>query len=146
MVENNTETNGTKFTYSIDGTTEATGVTTGISAYDRSATIMQVASENVKASDFVHPGHSFPLVAENGGVLKRNGHTEAAIDLAILAGEPEVGAICEILLPDGHMARRDYLEQMAIEYELPLVTVKQLQNYLATHVREDIFDQDGHCE
>lgn len=143
MVTNNTEANGTKFTYSIDGSTEATGVTTGVSAYDRSATIMKIASDDVKASDFVHPGHSFPLVAEEGGVLARDGHTEAAIDLAILAGEPEVGAICEILLPDGHMARRDYLEQMSIEYELPLITVGQLQDYLTSHVREDITNKDG---
>lgn len=146
MVSNNTETNGTKFTYSVDGAHASTGVTTGVSAYDRSATILKLTDLNSGPADFVHPGHTFPLVAENGGVLKRRGHTEAAIDLAILANEPEVGAICEILLPDGHMARKDYLEQFAIEYELPLITVEQLADYLKTHQRKDAINQDVVCE
>lgn len=137
MVKNNTESNGTKFTYSIDGS-EKIGVTTGVSAFDRSATITALAKDKVTKDDFVHPGHMFPLVAEDGGVLRRNGHTEAAVDLALLAGETPVGAICEILLPDGHMARRDYLEQYAIHYELPLITIEQLQHYISIHGRETI--------
>ncbi|GAB2024042.1 hypothetical protein OfM1_01120 [Lactovum odontotermitis] len=142
MVENNTESNGTKFTYSIDGAFDVTGVTTGISAFDRSATIRKMAEADVSASDFVHPGHIFPLVAEGGGVLVRGGHTEAAVDLAILAGEPKVGAICEILLPDGHMARMDFLEKFAEHFDLPFITIEQLTNYLQNHAREDITKQD----
>lgn len=137
MVENNTESNGTKFTISVDGS-ENLGVTTGVSAYDRSATIRALSKKEVVKSDFVHPGHMFPLVADDGGVLKRDGHTEAAVDLAILAGETPVGAICEILLPDGHMARRDALKQFAIHYELPLITIDQLKQYLVVHGREEI--------
>lgn len=137
MVENNTESNGTKFTISVDGS-ENLGVTTGVSAYDRSATIRALSKKEVVKSDFVHPGHMFPLVAADGGVLKRDGHTEAAVDLAILAGETPVGAICEILLPDGHMARRDALKQFAIHYELPLITIDQLKQYLVVHGREEI--------
>lgn len=86
MVANNTEVNGTRFTVSIDGSHEATGVTTGVSAFDRSATLQHLANPNAKATDFVHPGHSFPLIGEDGGVMARDGHTEAAIDLARLAG------------------------------------------------------------
>ncbi|MDN6900203.1 3,4-dihydroxy-2-butanone-4-phosphate synthase [Oenococcus sicerae] len=130
MVENNTEINNTAFTISLDGNHEATGVTTGISAFDRSATIRQLAKTDVKASDFVHPGHSFPLVAVTGGTLQRDGHTEAAVDLAKLAGETAVGAICEIVLPDGHMARQDYLEEMSEKFNLPFITIKQLVAYL----------------
>ena len=146
MVSDNTEANGTKFTYSVDGSNESTGVTTGVSAYDRSSTIFKLASDDVTKNDFVHPGHTFPLVADQGGVLARRGHTEAAIDLAILAGEPEVGAICEILLPDGHMARKEYLEQFAIEHELPMITVEQLVEYLQSHERKDLTNQDVVCE
>ncbi|EHN58770.1 3,4-dihydroxy-2-butanone-4-phosphate synthase [Oenococcus kitaharae] len=130
MVEHNTEINATAFTISLDGSHEATGVTTGISAFDRSATIMQLAKSDAKASDFVHPGHSFPLVAAAGGTLERQGHTEAAVDLAKLAGEPAVGAICEIVLPDGHMARQDYLAEMAEKFHLPFITIQELVAYL----------------
>lgn len=138
MVEENTESNGTRFTQSIDGAFEVTGVTTGISAFDRSSTILQMTKSDVKARDFVQPGHIFPLVAQEGGVLKRRGHTEAAVDLAILAGAPKVGAICEILLPDGNMARRDALEQFALDYKLPLITIEQLVKYLEGHKLEKI--------
>lgn len=138
MVEENTEQNGTKFTFSIDGAEKSTGVTTGVSAYDRSATIQKLADSQSTSDDFVHPGHVFPLVAEEKGVLEREGHTEAAIDLAYLAGEEPVGAICEILLPDGHMARTDYLEQFAIKYELPFITIEQLKKYILSHGRGEI--------
>jgi 3,4-dihydroxy-2-butanone 4-phosphate synthase len=141
MVGNNTESNGTKFTYSIDGAFEVTGVTTGISAFDRSATIQKITEKDASMNDFVQPGHIFPLVAENGGVLARGGHTEAAVDLAILAGEPKVGAICEIIMPNGQMARMDYLEKFANHFELPLITIEQLADYLKNHAREEIIDQ-----
>ncbi|ANZ57595.1 3,4-dihydroxy-2-butanone-4-phosphate synthase [Fructilactobacillus lindneri] len=130
MVENNTEINKTSFYTPLDGNYESTGVTTGVSAYDRTATINKLADKDAKPSDFVHPGHMFPLVADDGGVLARNGHTEAAIDLAKLADEPEVGAICEIIMPDGSMARKDYLELMAVKYNLPIITIKQLQEHM----------------
>lgn len=130
MVENNTEINQTSFYTSLDGSYEATGVTTGVSAFDRTATINKLADQTSSPSDFVHPGHMFPLVANEGGVLARNGHTEAAVDLAKLAGQPPVGAICEIIMPDGRMARKAYLELMSIQYNLPIITIKQLQEYL----------------
>ncbi|KRN76958.1 3,4-dihydroxy-2-butanone-4-phosphate synthase [Weissella minor] len=133
MVANNTEVNGTRFTVSIDGSHEATGVTTGVSAFDRSATLQHLANPNAKVTDFVHPGHSFPLVGEDGGVMARDGHTEAAIDLARLAGEPEVGAICEILLEDGHMAREQDLRQFAADFQLPFISIEQLTEYVREH-------------
>lgn len=130
MVENNTEVNQTSFYTSLDGSYEATGVTTGVSAFDRTATINKLADPSATANDFVHPGHMFPLVANDEGVLARNGHTEAAVDLAKLAGQPEVGAICEIIMPDGNMARKNYLELMSIQYNLPIITIKQIQEHL----------------
>lgn len=143
MVGNNTESNGTKFTYTIDGAFDVTGVTTGISAFDRSATIQKIAEKDASMNDFVQPGHIFPLVAENGGVLARGGHTEAAVDLAILAGEPKVGAICEIIMPNGQMARMDYLEKFANHFELPFITIEQLADYLKKHEREEIIEQSA---
>lgn len=133
MVENNTEVNGTRFTLSIDGSHAATGVTTGVSAFDRSATLQHLADPEAKAEDFVHPGHSFPLVGEDGGVMARDGHTEAAIDLVRLAGETEVGAICEILLEDGHMAREADLRQFAEDFDLPFISIEQLTDYVREH-------------
>lgn len=91
-------------------------------------------------NDFVRPGHIFPLVAENGGVLVRGGHTEAAVDLAILAGELKVGAICEIIMPNGQMARMDYLEKFANHFELLLISIEQLADYLKNHAREEIIE------
>lgn len=130
MVKHNTETNGTAFTISMDGEYEKTGVTTGISAFDRAATIRQAMQSDVKASDFVHPGHTFPLIAKNGGVLERTGHTEAAIDLAKLANATPGGVICEIVKEDGHMARQPELFEMAAKFNLPYITVKELVSYL----------------
>lgn len=130
MTTHNTESNQTAFTVSIDGEYVKTGVTTGISVSDRTQTIRQLVKAEAAFDDFVQPGHVFPLVAKPGGVLERAGHTEAAIDLAKLAGSPEVGVIIEILMPDGQMARAEYLRQMAIEWELPMVTIADLKKHL----------------
>ncbi|MHA3843212.1 3,4-dihydroxy-2-butanone-4-phosphate synthase [Lactiplantibacillus plantarum] len=130
IVDKNTEINGTAFVTTSDGSYQTTGVTTGISAFDRASTIKKFADPSSTVTDFVHPGHMFPLVAVNGGVRERSGHTEAAVELAKLAGEPEVGAIIEIIKDDGHMARRDFLEKMAHKYDLPFITIDQIIEYL----------------
>lgn len=116
----------TAFTESVDA---AHGVSTGISAYDRAHTIRLLVSEKSKPSDFVSPGHLFPLEAVPGGVLRRAGHTEAAVDFARLAGLPPAGVICEIMCEDGHMARFPELKAFAARHKLPLVTVADLIAY-----------------
>ncbi|MFC4761207.1 3,4-dihydroxy-2-butanone-4-phosphate synthase [Fructobacillus durionis] len=130
MKDHNTESNQTAFTVSIDGEYVKTGVTTGISVSDRTQTIRQLVKTEAMAEDFVQPGHTFPLVAKTGGGLERAGHTEAAIDLAKLAGSAEVGVIIEILMPDGQMARSEYLRQMSIEWNLPMITIADLRKHL----------------
>lgn len=125
MVEKNTDTNGTAFTVSIDHKT----TTTGISAFERSATILALLEDDAQASDFHRPGHIFPLIAKDGGVLRRAGHTEAAVDLARLAGAEPVGVICEIMKDDGTMARVPDLEKMAEHMDLKLITIKDLIKY-----------------
>ena len=108
MVVRNEERFGTDFTVSVDA---AKGITTGISAQDRAATLRALGRANPKAEDLVQPGHIFPVRAKEGGVLVRAGHTEAAVDLAKLAGHGDAAVICEILNPDGSMARwSDLLE------------------------------------
>ncbi len=102
MVQRNREAFSTAFTVSVDA---ADGITTGISAPDRSRTLSVLADPKAKAGDLVQPGHIFPLVAKNGGVLRRAGHTEAAVDLATMAGMEPAGVICEILNDDGTKAR-----------------------------------------
>ena len=110
MTNNNRAKHGTGFTVSIEA---AEGISTGISAEDRAKTIIAAAQKNAKAEDIVQPGHIFPLRAFEGGVLSRAGHTEAACDLARLAGLEEAGVICEIMNDDGSMARRDDLMKFA---------------------------------
>ena len=126
MVVNNREHYHTAFTVSVDA---AQGITTGISAPDRAHTIRLLASESSQQSDFVRPGHVFPLIAKPGGVLQRAGHTEAAVDLARLAGLPPAGVICEILSPDGTMARLPELKTFAARHRLHICTVAQLIEY-----------------
>lgn len=126
MAQNNTDPYGTAFTVSVDYKT----TTTGISAFDRATTIKALADSTTKADDFFKPGHTFPLVAKDGGVLERNGHTEASITLARLAGEAEVAYICEVMDADGHMARRPRLKEIAAEYNLPFLTIAELQEYV----------------
>ncbi len=126
MVQRNTSGFGTKFTVSIEA---AHGVETGISAADRAHTVRIAAARNAKPEDIVQPGHTFPLVAEPGGVLVRAGHTEAACDLARLAGFDPSGVICEIMNLDGTMARRPELEKFAQEHGLKIGTIADLIHY-----------------
>lgn len=126
MTENNTDKLGTKFTISVDA---AKGTTTGISAYERALTINKLADINSKPEDFIRPGHVFPLIAEDGGVLKRTGHTEAAVDLAKLANLKPAGAICEIINDDGTMARLPELITFSEKHNLKLITIKDLIAY-----------------
>ena len=130
MVGDNREAQGTKFTVSIDA---ARGVTTGISAADRATTIRLAASPDSRPSDFVQPGHVFPLQAEPGGVLTRAGHTEAGCDLARLAGLEPAAVVVEILNEDGTMARRSDLERFAAEHDLKIGTIADLINYRMLH-------------
>lgn len=125
MVENNTDTHGTAFTVSIDHMDS----TTGISAFERSHTILQMLNEESTGKDFKRPGHIFPLTAKNGGVLKRSGHTEAAVDLARLSESKEVGVICEIMNEDGTMARVPDLIKIAEKHSLKMITIKDLIAY-----------------
>jgi 3,4-dihydroxy 2-butanone 4-phosphate synthase/GTP cyclohydrolase II len=126
MVERNTESMRTAFTDSVD---LIAGTTTGISAADRSATLVALADPATDASALARPGHIFPLRAREGGVLKRAGHTEAAVDLCELAGVSPVGVLCEIVNPDGTMARVPDLERFSAEHGLVFVTIADLVRY-----------------
>lgn len=128
MVKNNTDVKGTAFTQSVDADPKF-GVTTGVSAIDRSVTIKLIADNNTKPSDLRQPGHVFPLIAKRGGVLERVGHTEASIDLCRLAGLKDAAVCCEIVNPDGSMARRDNLRKFADKYGIKFITVAQLIAY-----------------
>jgi len=126
MTKNNKAANRTAFTVSIEA---AEGITTGISAADRAHTIKTAVNKNSQASDIVQPGHIFPLKAMDGGVLSRAGHTEAACDLAKLAGLQSAGVICEIMNDDGTMARRDDLIKFGEEYNIKVGTIADLIDY-----------------
>jgi len=126
MVASNQEAHCTAFTVSVDA---RAGVTTGISAADRARTARLLADPAAGPHDFVRPGHLFPLVARQGGVLQRAGHTEAAVDLCRLAGQAPVGVICEIINDDGTMARQPELLRFAATHGLRLLTVKQVIAY-----------------
>lgn len=126
MVAHNTEINRTAFTVSVDA---VHGTTTGASAFDRAATIRAMSDPNSKPSDFRRPGHVFPLQAVAGGVLRRAGHTEAAVDLARLAGLQPVGVLCEIMDEDGRMAQLPDLERIAEEMGIGLCSVRELIAY-----------------
>lgn len=125
MVEKNMDVKKTAFTQSVDADTKF-GVTTGISAFDRAKTIEVIINPNSNPLDLRAPGHIFPLIAKEGGVLKRVGHTEAGVDLAKLAGLDDSAAICEIMNEDGSMARRDDLFKFAKNHGLKFITVEQL--------------------
>lgn len=127
MVSSNTALHETAFTVSID--LIGKGCTTGISAYDRSTGIRAMVDPNTKAEDFARPGHIFPLIAKTGGVLRRTGHTEAAIDLARLAGFYPAGVLVEILNEDGTMARMPDLVKIAEKHDLKIITIKDLVEY-----------------
>ena len=125
MVEKNTDNHETAFTVAIDHI----DTTTGISAFERALTIQKVLDESSKPDEFRRPGHVFPLIAKKGGVLERNGHTEAAVDLPKLAGLKGAGVICEIMKDDGTMARTSDLIKFANEHNLKIITIKDLIEY-----------------
>ena len=127
MVQRNTSQHETNFTVSVDAIAE--GVTTGISVYDRTMAIKMLADPSFRADDFSRPGHIFPLRAMDGGVLRRVGHTEAAVDLARLAGCNPAGLLCEILHEDGSMARLPELMKIRDKFALKLITIKDLVAY-----------------
>lgn len=126
MVQRNTEKHGTAFTVSVD---YKHGTTTGISAFDRARTIIALVDPSTRPEDLARPGHIFPLVAKKGGVLRRAGHTEATVDLARLAGLAPAGLLCEIMDADGSMARLPRLEEVAREFSLKIITIKDLIAY-----------------
>jgi 3,4-dihydroxy 2-butanone 4-phosphate synthase/GTP cyclohydrolase II len=134
MVTNNTDSNQTAFTVSIDASPSA-GVTTGISADDRARTIQVAINPATRPNDLRRPGHIFPLRARDGGVLKRAGHTEAAVDLAQLAGLYSAGVICEIQNPDGSMARLPELMDYAKTHHLKIISIADLIRYRLRHDR-----------
>jgi 3,4-dihydroxy 2-butanone 4-phosphate synthase / GTP cyclohydrolase II len=145
MTTQNTERMRTAYTVSVDA---AVGVTTGISAADRTATIRTLADPQATAGDFARPGHIFPLRARDGGVLVRPGHTEAAVDLAALAGLAPVGVVCEVVNDDGTMMRLPDLRTFADEHGLALISIEQLIEHrrrterLVTRVAETVIPND----
>ena len=136
MVASNRESNQTDFTVSVDA---AEGITTGISAADRCAAIHILGNPEATADQLVQPGHIFPLRARPGGVLQRAGHTEATVDLAVLAGLPPAGVLCEILNEDGSMARLPELIEYKKKFGLKLISIKQLIEY--RHNREKLIEK-----
>jgi 3,4-dihydroxy 2-butanone 4-phosphate synthase/GTP cyclohydrolase II len=144
MVRNNTDHMETAFTVSVD--LKGNGVTTGISAADRAKTILSLVDANTKPYDLARPGHIFPLVAKQGGVLRRTGHTEAAIDFARLAGFKSAGVIVEIMNEDGTMARLPQLVEVAKKFDLKLVSIEALVAYRMQHdsliVKKEDFEID----
>ncbi len=129
MVAENTDNHSTAFTVSVDHI----GTTTGISAYERAFTVKKMAEDDAKPEDFRRPGHVFPLLAREGGVLVRRGHTEATVDLARLAGFKPIGICCEIMSEDGHMARLPELIEFSKKHGLKLITVEALVEYIYEH-------------
>ena len=149
MVSENTDNHETAFTVSVDHV----DTTTGISAAERSYTMMKCVDENTRPEDLRRPGHVFPLIAKKGGVLVRNGHTEATVDLMRLAGLKECGVCCEIMEEDGTMMRTANLWKLAKEHGLTFITIKDLQDYCRIHekhvVKEacaDMPTQYGHFQ
>ena len=142
MVSNNTDPMETAFTVSVD--LRGNGVTTGISAGDRAKTVLSLVDSHTKPHDLARPGHIFPLIAKQGGVLRRTGHTEAAIDFARLAGFKPAGVIVEIMNEDGSMARLPQLAKVAKKFDLKLVSIEALVAYRMQHdsliVKKEDFD------
>ncbi len=130
MVQDNTSVNRTAFTVTIEA---AQGVSTGVSAADRVTTIKAAIADNAKPTDLHHPGHVFPLRAVKGGVLKRRGHTEASVDLAILAGYKPAAVICEITNDDGTMARTPQIVEFAQKFGYFVLTIEDLVEYRNKH-------------
>ena len=130
MVQDNTARLGTAFTVSVD---VLTGATTGISAFDRAATVRALLDPATEPDDLGRPGHVFPLRYQEGGVLVRAGQTEAVVDLARLAGLQPAGVICEVMAKDGSMARMPELEEFSAEHDVRIVTVADLISYRRSH-------------
>lgn len=126
MVTNNTDNHETAFTISVDHI----NTSTGISAFERAETVRELVNPNSKPRDFRRPGHVFPLIAKRGGVLERDGHTEATVDLMKLVGKKEIGLCCEIMADDGHMMRGDDLVKLANKLGLVMTSVEEIQNYI----------------
>ena len=139
MVSENTDNHCTAFTVSIDHI----DTTTGISAEERGYTCRKLCEEDTKPADLRRPGHVFPLTARHGGVLVRNGHTEATVDLCRLAGLKECGLCCEIMREDGTMMRTEELQQMAKKHGLVFITIKDLQDYLRRYENHMILEADA---
>lgn len=129
MVSQNTDSHGTAFTVSIDHKY----TTTGISAHERAMTIQEMVNNESTAADFHRPGHVFPLIAKAGGVLRRAGHTEAAVDLAMLSGAAPAGVICEIINEDGTMARVPELQKIAEQFDMKMITIEDLIEFRRHH-------------
>ena len=142
MVNNNTDPMETAFTVSVD--LRGNGVSTGISAGDRAKTVLSLVDPNIKPHELARPGHIFPLIAKQGGVLRRTGHTEAAIDFARLAGFKPAGVIVEIMNEDGSMARLPELVEVAKKFNLKLVSIEDLVAYRMQHdsliIKKEDFD------
>lgn len=134
MVTNNTDNHETAFTVSVDHVS----TTTGISAFERAETVRQLVNPNSKAEDFRRPGHVFPLIAKKGGVLERDGHTEATVDLMKLAGKKQIGLCCEIMAEDGHMMRGDDLVKLADKLGLVMTSVEEIQNYIKENKKSEL--------
>lgn len=126
MVDNNSSKNGTAFTISIEA---REGVTTGVSAADRVTTVRAASATGSKPGDLCHPGHVFPLRAEDGGVLSRRGHTEATVDLMKLAGLEPAGVLCELTNPDGTMSRLPEIVDFANKHDMVVLSVEDLVRY-----------------
>lgn len=126
MVENNTSRFGTAFTVSIEA---ASGVTTGVSAKDRVTTIHAAVAPDASAADLRRPGHVFPLVARPGGVMERQGHTEAVVDMMRLSGLDPAGVLCELTNEDGTMARMPEIRRFAMQNSLPVLSVEDIMEY-----------------
>lgn len=141
MTAHNTDAFGTAFTISVDHK----HTNTGISAFDRATSIQALADPHSKSNDFLRPGHIFPLISVDGGTLVRRGHTEAAIDLAKLANSVEAAYICEILKEDGTMARMQDLTRLSEKWQLPLITIDELVNFLeeSSHITVNLSTDYG---
>ena len=134
MVAENTDNHHTAFTVSVDHI----DTTTGISAAERALTMMKCADAATKPDDLRRPGHVFPLIARRGGVLVRNGHTEATVDLLRIAGMTECGVCCEVMSEDGTMMRAQALWELASQYNMKSITIRDLQDYLRVHEKHVI--------
>ena len=134
MVANNTDNHETAFTVSIDHV----NTSTGISAFERAETIRNIVNPASKPEDFRRPGHVFPLIAKKGGVLERDGHTEATVDLMRLAGKKEVGLCCEIMAEDGHMMKGEGLVKLADKLGLVMTSVAEIQQYIRDNKALDL--------